>query len=62
MAEHREHDHHDEEHTEPGPRENTDDSTIADMGLTGRPATSATPVGQGDDEGTGAEDDEADER
>ena len=37
-----------------GPKDNTDDSTLADMGLTGPPATSSTPVGQGDEAGPGA--------
>jgi hypothetical protein len=43
-----------------GPKEGTDDSTKADMGLGGPPAQSATPVGQGDEPGTGADvDDDA---
>ena len=41
-----------------GPKENTDDATMADMGLTGTPARSATPAGQGDEAGVGAEEDE----
>lgn len=44
-----------------GPKEGTDDSTKSDMGLTGRPAQSATPVGQGEGPGVGAEDDSADD-
>lgn len=39
-----------------GPEETSDDSTMADMGLGGPPADSATPVGQGDEAGTGADD------
>lgn len=39
-----------------GPKENTDDSTLADMGLSGTPAASATPIGQGDEPGAGASD------
>ena len=41
-----------------GPEETADDSTAADMGLGGPPATSATPVGQGDEDGTGSESDD----
>lgn len=52
--------HHDDTADEPdgndlGPEENTDDSTKSDMGMGGPPAQSATPVGQGDEPGTGAE-------
>jgi hypothetical protein len=39
----------------------TDDATKADMGLTGRPAQSATPVVQGDEPGPGTEQDGDDE-
>lgn len=42
--------------TDLGPKDNTDDSTLSDMGLTGTPATSSTPVGQGDEPGSGADD------
>lgn len=38
-----------------GPKEGTDDSTKSDMGMTGPPAQSATPVGQGEGPGAGAE-------
>lgn len=37
-----------------GPEETSDDSTMADMGLGGTPADSATPIGQGEEPGTGA--------
>ena len=40
---------------EPGPKEGADDATMADAGLTGTPARSATPVGQGDGPGVGAD-------
>ena len=45
-------------HDQPGPRENTDDATQADMGMGGPPAQSATPVGQGEDDGAGTGDPE----
>ena len=51
-----------EQDDELGPKDNTDDSTLADMGLAGDPAGSATPVGQGDEPGTGAERDDRDQR
>ena len=50
-------DHEDEDL---GPKENTDDSTLADMGLAGPPAASSTPVGQGDEAGPGARQDRDD--
>ena len=43
-----------------GPEKTSDDATVADMGLGGTPATSATPVGQGEESGTGAEEDDRD--
>ena len=41
---------------QPGPTENTDDATQADMGMGGPPAQSATPVGQGEDDDAGVGD------
>lgn len=50
----------DNEHEDLGPEETSDDATAADMGLGGTPATSATPVGQGEESGTGADEDDGD--
>lgn len=47
----------DDRENELGPEDTSDDSTMADMGLGGPPAASATPVGQGDEPGTGADED-----
>ncbi len=43
-----------------GPKD-ADDATMADAGLGGPPAASATPVGQGDEPGTGSDEDDEDD-
>lgn len=54
--------HRDEDGNEDqlGPKESSDDSTMADMGLSGPPAASSTPVGQGDEPGPGASEEQDD--
>lgn len=41
-----------------GPKDASDDATMADMGLGGPPAESATPTGQGEEDGVGASEDQ----
>lgn len=45
-----------------GPKATSDDATMADMGMGGPPADSATPTGQGEDDGVGAADPDQDDR
>ena len=45
-----------------GPKATSDDATLADMGFGGPPAESATPRGQGEEDGVGAADRDRDDR